>query len=229
MTNIHHENHPCFVHTFLTQKELNEWQEQFEETYEVKFRYWKNNNHISHKTIYKRCNRSPKFIKKSVSTGQRAAKVQSRNGPSQISKECTATLTVIEKEGCFKVTAYPTHANHTLDNHHKKTLRLPKSIQNEYITKLSHGVHISVILRGINLKVKEQYPQRKGDLSIDQAKVSYDTLYYLKRKYLKETLQRHPDDLQAIKIMSQECPNDIIYTKFQKTVDDQYCVIITFI
>ena len=94
-------------------------------------------------------------------------------------------------------------------------------------TKITTFEGVRLLLR-TDHPLKEQYPQRR-DLSIDQAKVSYDTLYHLKRKYLKETLQRHPDDLQAIKIMSQECPNDIIYTKFKKTVDDQYPVIITFI
>ena len=139
LSNIHGEDHPCFKLTFQSQNDFEVWEREFEESNSVKFRIRNHEKRPHHKVTYKRCNRSPCFLKKSRSTGKRAAKKHLKEGPSQITNACTCCLKVVEKDGLFHVTLYPTHANHKLDNKHRKLLNIPKAHINEYIKKLKWG------------------------------------------------------------------------------------------
>ena len=70
-------------------------------------------------TVYFRCNRDVVFQKESISTSKRAIKQALKDGLSQIAQNCTASLIKTNIGGShIFVNAYPTHANHPIDDRH---------------------------------------------------------------------------------------------------------------
>ena len=229
LIDIHGESHPCHEFYFRDKDLFDKWQAGYEEKHLVKYRVYdtkfsRRNKHD--KTINKRCNRSSCYLKPSVSTGQRAAKAKLQDGPTQSSSACTATLHVTVKDGSYYVKAYPTHANHPVDNIHKKTLGWPEAEKENIINQLENDVSIPVILSKVYKEVKEEYQENKGELATHQVKANYDTIYNMKKHISNAKIQSNQDDLPKILQMKSTHDTDIIYLKKQEVGDAKYKVII---